>query len=111
MCSAKKLKAYSALCAVSRSLGTALHSKTGCAAGKRSTVCVQQCNRQSAGHRPLYLDSQRERLARIHGVEEGAQAPHVGLLGVVKLAGIWLQRQSCGMSCRTTQPANGDRQS
>ena len=59
----------------------------------------------------LYLDSQGKCLARVHSVKEGAQAPHVGLLGVVKLAGIWLQRQSLGMSCRTTQPAHGSRQS
>lgn len=59
----------------------------------------------------LYLDGQGECLARDHSIKEGAQGSHVGSLGVVKLAGIWLQRQSLGMSCRTTQPANGSRQS
>ena len=89
---------------------TALHSKTGSAAGRQCTVCVQQLSkrRQRGDH---HLDGQGECLARVHSIEEGAQAPHVGLLGVVKLAGIWLQRQSLGMSGWTKQPADGSRQS
>ena len=88
---------------------TNLHSKTGSAAGRQCT-CVQHLSkRRQRGDR--YLDGQGECLARVHSIEEGAQAPHVGLLGVVKLAGIWLQRQSLGMSGWTKQPADGSRQS